>query len=766
MRARLLAALLLAACSGEQRPVPPARPVSASLPVRRGIPRPAPRVTPRVPARAQRELDALVAAAIARGDVPGVVVVAGNRDGTFYRRAWGLAAVEPAHRPLRADAVFDLASVTKAVATATSVAALVEAGKLAYDEPVARTVRAFDRPDKRAITLRQLLEHTSGLPADNAVDAEAHGLDAALADIARLKLRSPPGARFRYSDLGFIALGAVVERAAGEPLDAFAHDRLFARLGMRSTRFRPGATLRARAVPTVKLGDRWLVGAVHDPRARALGGVAGHAGLFSSADDLARFARMLLRGGELDGVRVLAPETVRRMTAPVTVGGGARVTLGWDAPDDPAHAAMSARSFGHEGFTGTSLWIDPARDLFVVFLSSRLHPDGKGRAIDLAHQIRSKLVDSMYRLDRRRVAVLPGIDVLAAEHFRPLAGKRVALLTNDAARNAAGRPTADVLFSAPGVDLRRLLAPEHGLVSSTGLPVEDAFQAVPALDGVDAVVVDLPDVGARFYTYAATLLSVMRAAARAREPVIVLDRPDPIGGTRVEGPLPDAVSEREPVRAFSAPVRHGLTLGEIARLENAHIGATLSVVAARGWRRDMLFEDTGLLWFDPSPNLRSARAALLYPGLALFETTNLSVGRGTPTPFELLGAPWLDAAALARALPPLPGVRVRATDFTPDAAPYRGSACHGLAFDVTDARAVEPVKLALVVAAALVRMQRADWHFAGFNRLLDSRRAFDAVIAGTPPEDIARGFDADVARFRRDSAGALLYPSSGSDAQP
>lgn len=740
-RSLLVAALLLAADAA-----PRAARVELARAPRLALPRvvsPAPALAEarlRLPARTQLAIEREIDRAIERGEMPGAMVIAGNRAGVFFRRAFGLHSVEP-RRPLGEDAVFDLASLTKAVATATGLAALVEDGRVRYDDLVAKHLPAFAAEDKRRITLRHLLTHTSGLPAVNAVPLSR------LEGIATTPLLDEPGARYRYSDLGFIVLGEVVARAAREPLERFVARRLFEPLGLGDTEFRPGSG--PRLVPTEREGEAYLTGVVHDPRARALGGVAGHAALFSSADDLARFARCLLARGSLDGRRVLREETVREMTRALEVP-GARVALGWDAPDEPATAALSARSFGHEGFTGTSLWIDPVRDRFVVFLSSRLHPDGKGRIAPTARAIRALVAGAALDPEQPRVEL--GIDRLAREGFARLTGRRVALLTHAPARDASGRRTLDLLASAPGISLVRVVTPEHGLSAyeegavpdgrdaRTGLPVLSLYGAGAssrAWAGVDTVVVDLVDVGARFYTYVATLLDALESGRR----VVVLDRPNPSGGLRVAGPVSRGVP-RSLVDPHPLPVMHGMTLGELARFlaYERRIDPLPEVVPLGGWRREMRFEDTGLPWFDPSPNLRSPRAALLYPGIALFEFTNLSVGRGTATPFELVGAPWLDAPAVIQRVGPVAGVRLEVRDFTPASGPFRGQVCRGIQLGVHDPALLSPLSLAFALARALRQVHPRQWQYSGIGVLLRSDATLRALAAGASAEEVEAGF--------------------------
>jgi uncharacterized protein YbbC (DUF1343 family) len=373
--------------------------------------------------------------------------------------------------------------------------------------------------------------------------------------------------------------------------------------------------------------------------------------------------------------------------------------------------------------------------------------------------------------------VVAGIDVLAASGFALLKGLRVGLLTNPAGRTASGRSTIDVLASADGVQLVALFSPEHGLEGDreghiesrrdarTGLPVHSLYGASrrplgAMLDGLEAIVIDLQDVGVRFYTYATTMGYVMEAAARRRLKVVVLDRPNPIGAAGVRGPLPD-----RDVRSFTnylaMPLQHAMTLGELARLFNAekHIGADLIVVAMQGYRRTTWYDETGLAWVAPSPNLRSLAATILYPGVGLIEDTNVSVGRGTPTPFELVGAPWIDGQALAAMLERrgIAGVRFAKAQFTPTTSRYGGIRCHGVRIELTDRQALDAARLGIELAVALRRLHPERFAVRDMFRLLASRDVLAAIEAGEDPAAIERRWQPALRAFEARRAKHLIY---------
>jgi len=752
---------------------------------------PPPKPELKVPAALGEGIDQLVTEALAQGKLPGCVVAIGRARGVVYQKAFGARALMPSQEAMTLDTIFDVASLTKPIATASTLMVLAEQGKVDLDERAARYVPEFRTHGKDAITLRQLLTHVSGLPTETPVADFEHGRKEAMKHSLALSLKAPPGTKFIYSDVGFLVLEEVIRRVTGGDLAALADNMVFRPLDMRDTGFLPAAAVRTRIAPTEKRNDTWMRGEVHDPRAYRLGGVAGHAGLFSTAKDLTRFARMVLGEGTLDGARVLSAESVRNMLAAHDVPGGIRA-LGWDvqsAYSTNRGSALSRRAVGHGGYTGTSLWIDPERDLFVLFLSNRVHPDGKGSINALAGAI-ATLAGTTLTPAETHVTGSPlalGIDVLAAENFARLRGLRFVLLTNDSARTRDGLRTTDVLASRRELALVSLLSPEHGLTASRDERIEDGVDAktklpVGSLYGgalaprmarppgprpvtlpaaIDAVVVDLPDVGARFFTYASTLHGILRTAAERGLRLIVLDRPNPIDGVDVAGPMLKA-SEMSPVNHHPLPIRHGMTMGELAELMNAdeHLGVRLEVVRMAGYDRRAYFDETGLAWWPPSPNLRTVGQTVLYAGVALLEATNVSVGRGTDTPFEVIGAPWIDGRALASELAKagLAGVSFEATHFTPTENRYQGVLCHGVRLRLENRAAFEPVRTGLAVALALRKLHGKDWDSARLRRMLGDPAVAQAVVDGRPLVEVEALFKDDLEAFRAKRAKYLLYP--------
>ena len=749
-------------------------------------------------------IDDLVTEAIGEEKLPGAVVVVGRGGLAPYRKAFGHRAVAPVREPMTVDTIFDLASLTKVVATTTAVMILVEEGRIRLEAPAATYLPGFERHGKGGITVAHLLTHVSGLRPDLALSVEFDGYDEGIRRAMNETPVARPGERFVYSDLNFVLLGEIVARTAMMPLDRFVRERVFEPLGMQNTTFRPSPDLARRIAPTERCAllawpcgqpdAPFLRGIVHDPTSRRMRGVAGHAGVFSTADDLMTFCRMLLGGGQVGGVRVLSPLSVLRMTTRATPAGILEARgLGWDI--DSAYSASRGAlfppgSYGHTGFTGTSLWLDPQTGTFVIFLSNRVHPDGTGNVTALrgsvATVVAAALLDVAPRLRtsgratetlRSATPTASGIDVMRRDRFTLLRNRRVGLVTNQAGRARDSTSTIDLLRSAAGATLVALFSPEHGIRGTldarvpskvdieTGLTIHSLYGDVrrptpEMLEDIDTLVVDLPDVGTRFYTYATTMAYVMEEAAKTKIRVIVLDRPNPINGLAVEGPTLE--SEFFGFTGyFPMPVRHGLTMGELARLFNREkrLGADLIVVEMQGWRRRAWFDETGQPWVNPSPNMRSVNQATLYPGIGAIEGTNISVGRGTETPFEQLGAPWIDGVRLADTLNVrvIPGIRFYPVGFTPSSSKYAGERCQGVSMVVTDRDALQPVRVGLEIAAALFRLYPQDYDLNGAARLLGSRAAVARVRAGEDPADIARSWATDEEEWRALRAPYLLY---------
>lgn len=336
------------------------------------------------------QIDRLVAEALADKRMPGCVVLIGHQGHVVFHKAYGQRALLPTPETMTTDTIFDLASLTKPIATATSIMQLVEDGHIRLRDRLAQHWPEFAQNGKDEVTVQQLLTHQGGFIADNALRDYLPGREQAIQSIFALKPQSPPGSQFVYSDVGFIVLGELVAKVTGKSLHEYTHERIFRPLGMRETSYLPAAELAPRIAPTQQRDEHWLRGEVHDPRAAALGGVAGHAGLFATADDLAIYAQMLLNRGNYAGVRILGPRTVDVMTQSYPVGRSGMRGLGWDKQSGYStnRGELSTdRAFGHGGFTGTSLWIDPGLDLFVIILSNRVHPDGAGGINPLAGRI-------------------------------------------------------------------------------------------------------------------------------------------------------------------------------------------------------------------------------------------------------------------------------------------------------------------------------------------------------------------------------------------
>jgi uncharacterized protein YbbC (DUF1343 family) len=756
-------------------------------------------------------VDSIVEKAVAEGNIPGAVLLVGHNGKVIHRRAFGSRSLEPVRESMTVDTVFDLASLTKCIATATSVMKLVEEGRIRLGDSVSTYLPDFAQNGKKDITIRDLMTHYSGLAPDLDLKAQWSGREAAYEMAMREKPINPPGSQFVYSDINFETLGFLVEKITGQPLNEYASANIFQPLGMKNTRFLPPKEWEARIAPTqYDEQGRMLRGIVHDPTARRMGGVAGHAGLFSTADDMALFAEDFL-----SGFTVLSRSAIAKMTSPQQPPNGTVLRgLGWDI-DSPFSTNrgefLPVGSFGHTGFTGTSLWIDPVTDTYIILLTNAVHPHGGKSTVSLRCKVATavmqaldltiteqdklrlaeitgynELMPASRRIVARNGDVKAGIDVLEAHSFRELHANashpvRIGLVTNQTGIDAHGDRTADILSHAPGVKLAAIFSPEHGIAGkldttqianskddSTGVPIYRVYgdtdakrrPSVEALEGLDEIVFDIQDIGVRFYTYESTLGYFLEATAKTGKEIVLLDRPNPIGGAYVQGPVADQGRESF-VAYWQTPVRHGMTMGELARMFNAEraINARLAVVPMQGWIRGDWFDSTGELWVNPSPNMRSLTAAALYPGIGMIEASNISVGRGTDTPFELVGAPWVKSIDLARYLNgrAIAGVRFIPTEFIPDNSLYAHETCGGIRIVITDRNLLDAPELGIEVAAALQSLYPGEFKVDGVDTLMLNKQSMDALVAGQDPRRIAEQWRENLERFEALRAKYLIY---------
>ncbi len=822
------------------------------------------------------QIDALVAEAIKYKKMPGAIVLVGHKGKIVFRKAYGNRSLVPTVEPMTLDTIFDLASLTKVVATTTSIMILVERGKLRLTDTIGMYIPDIDDAQAKRVTIQQLLTHTSGYAPDFDLKEKWTGRDGMLEALKKEKLRTPPGTKFVYSDIEFIVLGEIIQRISSLSEDLFVERNVVLPiLHIDSTGFTGGAKglshvlnlgkgdpylglnikfqPKSKFAPTENIrgqnsylgsvfegdaftGDQILRGQVHDPTAFRMDGIAGHAGLFSTADDLSRFCQMLLNGGILDGKRIMSAQTIARMTAPNIVSEtGETRGLGWDMNTSFSSnrgELFPLGSFGHTGFTGTSIWIDPVSQTFVVFLSNRVHPDGKGDVTPIRAKVATVVASAIedtpiekfrqaeadynaavaaqipgfkQRSDAARAAdqgrqisqlpevpkaptyglmpgvragpVLNGIDILERDKFKQLEGLKIGLVTNHTGRDLSGKQTIDVLKDAPNVKLVALFSPEHGIRGladekvgdsvdeKTGLPIYSLFGETrrpkpEQIKDLDAIVYDIQDIGARFYTYTATLKNVMEEAAKLGKPVFILDRPNPITGTAVEGPLADE-SQLSFIAAHTTPVRYGLTIGELGTMMNAErkIGADLRVIKMDGWSRAMWFDETGQTWINPSPNMRSLTEATFYPGIGLLETTNVSVGRGTDTPFEVVGAPWLDDRKLAKYLNErdIKGVRFIPIRFKPNASVFKDEDCGGVNMIITNRDGFNSVRTGIEIAAALRKLYPTEWQVEKYGRLLVNAEILEMMKRGDSPENIEKAVNSKNEEFAKRRASYLLY---------
>ncbi|HEY4379976.1 MAG TPA: sodium/solute symporter, partial [Acidobacteriaceae bacterium] len=902
---------------------------------------------------------AAINTAIAQKKLPGAVLVVGHGGKVVFEQAYGVRkyADEPGldgkpspAEPMTVDTIFDMASLTKCLATATAIMQLVEQGKIDVDAPVVKYLPEFAANGKEKVTVRELLTHYSGLPEDVslkdpwglAAPDKAEGIRRAM----NAELKSVPGTKFVYSDVNFITLGAIVEKLTGEDLDEYAFGHIFYPLHMGNTRYHaytkvcpyadrdgsaseypsvsiadavnkgrvPGISLSYTCAPfqwdiastritaptqhdnegtpeTNPDFDHLLRGTVHDPTTRRMGGVAGHAGVFSTAGDVSKYAQALLDKLLYNkGPFPLRQSTLKLMTTPEqppTAQPGATIFtadgkpttgiatrgFGWDinsAFSRPRGEIFPIGSFGHTGFTGTTLWIDPASDTYVVLLSNSVHPRGaspisplrgevatavakalgvsgtasvlNGDTINcvssddaatshadcsIAHAdgsvdrypqstvilseaknprissaapqtavslkgtasavpqnapqkeaaLAAEVTPSQPRTPNLKPRTLTGLDVLESTRFAPLKDLaaqhnnhlRIGLLTNQTGLDSQGHRTIDILRTAdPAIQLTRLFSPEHGIFGAkdsenigpetdpaSGLKVTSLYGPKDSdkrpkpedLATLDAVVIDLQDAGVHFYTYESVLGYFLEAAAcQAAQAhpleIVVLDRPALTGGLAVQGPVSDTADSY--INYMPSALRNGMTFGELAEyMRSEHPGscaqsrAHLTVVQMQNWHRSEFFNETGLPWINPSPNLRSIEAATLYPGVGMMDATNVSVGRGTSSPFEIFGAgvtpatkttpaipTWFDGHAVATYLTArhIPGVTFAPTTFpvaeTSEKYPYHGQTIQGVRMTVTDRLALDSPELGIEILSALHHLYPTHFKLAQATNLV------------------------------------------------
>jgi len=774
----------------------------------------------------QPDLSALapiVNAAVKDDEIPGAVLLVSHRGHIIYFRAFGERALIPHRERMTANTIFDLASLTKLFATTPCIMHLVELGRIRLEDPLVRYMPEFagngPADPKAQITIRMLMTHTSGLAPDPPLSAALAGRAALMNEIDHERLIAPPGDRFIYSDTNFILLGELVRRLTGERLDKYAYEHIYRPLHMTHTRFLPPKSWIPRIAPTEEIDlppgakpgsglGHVLRGIVHDPRARAIGGVAGHAGLFSDARDMAIFCQMMLDNGRIPGTnrRLFAAATVHKMITPQTPPWSPNIRgLGWDidtAFSAPRGDLFPLGSYGHTGFTGTSVWIDPSSQTFIILLTNSVHPyirppinslrakvanavaaalnvgDTKGFTSNIDRSLYAERPYDLAGIYHRSDNTLAGIDVLEQENFAPLQGKRVGLITNQTGVDRQGRRTIDVLDHAPGVKLVAIFSPEHGIFgtadsnvasstdAATGLPIYSLYGKTrrptdQMLQGITALVYDIQDAGVRFYTFITTMGYCMEAAAQHHIPFYVLDRPDPLDGNAIEGPLLDR-DKINFVGYFPMPIRYGMTLGELAQMFNAEnrIGVDLHVIQMKDWHREDPFEATGLSWYAPSPNLRSLNAALLYPGIEILQAAGVSVGRGTDTPFELFGAPWIESVPFAEYLNKqfVPGVRFVPTHFTPVSGLYHGQLCQGISLVITDRASLDPMLMGLTIAVGLHKLYPEHFSFDKMIELVGNADTIAKLKAGEAPARIVWDWQADIRKFRKMRHKYLIYP--------
>jgi uncharacterized protein YbbC (DUF1343 family)/CubicO group peptidase (beta-lactamase class C family) len=767
-----------------------------------------------------RGLDDIIESSIQANQIPGAVVLVGHDGKVVYRKAYGNKSLEPVRQKMTEDTIFDMASLTKCLATATAVMQLEEQGKIRLNDTVAKYIPEFGKNGKEQITIRQLVTHFSGLREDLDLKVAWQSKATAYQMAHDETPVAPAGSEFRYSDINYIMLGELVERISGMSLDEYALKNIFKPLDMDHTRYLPPHEWMDKIAPTeFDETNHMLWGTVHDPTARRMGGVAGHAGVFSTAGDVSKFAQAML-----DAKFVISAASIQKMITPQQPPNSVEMRgVGWDL-DTPFSSnrgeMLPIGSFGHTGFTGTSLWIDPTTNSYIILLTNAVHPRLRpgSPAVALrtkvatfvaanlklspseAERFRLKSItgyneamSGARRLTSRNGLVTLGVDQLQNEWTRLTEGTdaphlgcrnnpcRVGLVTNQTGLDSSGQRTIDLLARNQQVKLVAIFSPEHGVTgaldttaignsvdAATQIPVYSVYgdstdkrhPPQDVLRTLDAVIYDIQDVGVRYYTYESTLGYFLESCGKTGVPLVVLDRPNPVTGSFVQGPVADA-GRSSFVDYWQTPLRHGMTVGELAKMFNAEqkLNATLIVVTMKGWQRGDWLDSTGMTWTNPSPNMRSLTEATLYTGVGVIEGTNISVGRGTDTPFEVLGAPWIDERQFAAYLNgrKLPGVRFVPTRFTPTSSNYANQVCHGVNIFVTDRNQLDGPELGMELASALSKLYPQQYKLDRLDWLMVNAASFEALKRGDDPRTISDSWRDGLQEFMKMRAKYLLY---------
>ena len=691
--------------------------------------------------------------AVLKSHSPGASAYVGNLEEDWLHEAYGLRTLKPEQQPAERDTLYDLASLTKVVATTTSILQLWEQGKLDLDAPASEY---FPYPHFKKFTLRHMMTHTTGLPWGSDFYKRVSNMLDYMDGISRLPLKSAAGTRWEYSDPGFVMLGEIVGKVSGMPLEQYARKHIFDPLQMNNTMFRPPAKLREACAATefCEWQKRIIQGEVHDENTRAVGGVTGAAGLFSTTGDLAIFCRALLKG------ELVKSETLDKALKHNEVPCYPLQGLGWQLGgwDTSSRGFLPSRqALGHTGWTGTAIHMDRATGNIAILLGNTCHLSRK--TWNNGYYRRTFYFGVRDALYSGKTNTHYGLDRLVKEGFSALRGKRFGLLTNHAAVDQYGTHILDLLPLGSGLQLKYLYSPEHGIRGNAEAGEKVAGQAglvpvlslygeakappVDQLKAIDTLVIDLQDIGVRYYTYMATMLDCMRACAENNVAVMVLDRPNPLGGEVVEGPV--ATQYGSHVCCAPIPVRHGMTMGELALFFKEQVleakKLEVEIVKLDSWEAKYLHHQCDLSWTAPSPNMPSAATALLYVGSCLVEGTNMNEGRGTDTPFHVFGAPWLDAEKVIASMKAqdMPGCRLEAVTYTPRSIPgkstnpkFKDEACQGIRIHIRDAHQVRAFRMAIAMLGLIQERHGDQLKFVPFfDTLAGGSELRQALLAGT-----------------------------------